>query len=207
VANDWRVTVTLREQDHAGRVTTALREHEVTDSARGRLGSRVAVSEDGPQLFLYAGSEDAAREAQQVVGEVLAGHGLAADGVTLERWHPVEEEWEDAGVALPQTDAERQAEHQRLEREETAESLATGHATWEVRVELPSHRAAADLARRVQAEGRPVIRRWTLLVLGANDEDDANDLAQLIRREAPAGATVQAQEIGPVLPFVVTGRL
>lgn len=206
MANDWRVTVTLREQDHAG-ITRALREHEVTDDARRRLGGRVAVSSDGPRLFLYAGSEDAARQAQQVVSGLLAAHGLAAGAIAVERWHPAAEDWEDASVALPQTSAERAAEHERLEQEETAQSLTTGHATWEVRVELPSHRQAAELARRLQAEGRPVIRRWAFLVLGANDEDDANELAQVIRQEAPPGARVQAQEIGPLLPFIVTGRL
>ena len=33
-------------------------EHEVEDDVRRRLGSRVAVSADGPRIFLYAGSEN-----------------------------------------------------------------------------------------------------------------------------------------------------
>jgi hypothetical protein len=36
---------------------------------------------------------------------------------------------------MPQTEAERQAEHQRLVDEETAESGGAGAAQWEVRVE------------------------------------------------------------------------
>jgi CRISPR/Cas system-associated endoribonuclease Cas2 len=200
VANDWRVTVTLQDAAHAGRVQESLHEHEVEDDARHRLGHRVAVSADGPSIFLYAATENAAREAEQVARELTAKRDLSAE-FALDRWHPVEEEWESSDVALPQTDEERAAEHQRLEAEETQESLATGNAQWEVRVDLPSHHAAVELADRLQAEGRTVIRRWTLLVLGANDEDDAKALAQVIKQEAPAGATVQAQELGPLLPF------
>jgi hypothetical protein len=200
VANDWRVTVTLQDAAHAGRVLESLHEHEVEDDARHRLGDRVAVSADGPSIFLYAGTENSAREAEQVARELTAKRDLSAE-FALDRWHPVEEEWESSGVALPQTDEERAAEHQRLEAEETQESLATGNAQWEVRVDLPSHHAAVELADRLRGEGRTVIRRWTLLVLGANDEDDAKALAQVIKQEAPAGATVEAQELGPLLPF------
>jgi hypothetical protein len=50
--NDWRVTVTLDDQAHAGRALQSLREHEVQDDVRRRLGHRVAVSSDGPRVFL-----------------------------------------------------------------------------------------------------------------------------------------------------------
>jgi hypothetical protein len=207
VANDWRVTVTLGDTSHVARVARSLHEHEAEEDLRRQLGGRVAVSADGPRLFLYAGTEDAARTADQVVGQVLARHELSAQSVTLQRWHPVEEEWEDASVALPQTPQQRQAEHERLEQEETQQSLATGQALWEVRAELPSHREAVALARRLEAQGRPVIRRWTLLILGANDQDDANELARAVQAEAPADATVSAQEVGPVVAFVQVGPL
>jgi hypothetical protein len=74
-----------------------------------------------------------------------------------------------------------------------------------VRVELPSHHDAAALAERLEAEGRAVIRRWKFLVLGANDEDEANDLARVIKQEAPAAASVHAEELGPLLPFAQYG--
>jgi len=204
--DDWRVTVTLHDEAHVGRALQSLREHEVEDDTRHRLGHRVAVSADGPRVFLYAGTEDAAREADRVVRQVLAGRGLGAD-FALDRWHPAEEEWQDADVPLPQSDEQRAAEHRRLEAAETQESLATGHAQFEVRVELPSHGAAVTLADRLQAEGRPVIRRWKFLVLGANDSDDARDLAEVIKQEAPADATVQVEEAGPLLPFAQYGPI
>ena len=206
MANDWRVTVTLHDEAHVGRVVESVREHEVEEDVRHRLGGRIAVSADGPSVFLYAGSENAAREADRVARELTAKHGLSAD-FALDRWHPGEEEWESADVALPQTEQDRAAEHERLEEDETRESLATGKAQFEVRVELPSHHEAVQLADRLKAEGRVVIRRWTLLVLGANDSDDADALAEHIRQEAPAGTTVEAQELGPLIPFARLGPI
>jgi hypothetical protein len=204
--DDWRVTVTLHDEAHVGRALRSLREHEVEDDVRRRLGHRVAVAADGPRMFVYAGTEGAAREADKVVRQVMAQRGLGAD-FALDRWHPVEQEWQDADVPMPQTHEELQAEHRRLEAEETRESLATGHALWEVRVELPSHHDAAALAERLQAEGRSVIRRWKFLVLGANDEDDARDLARVIKQEAPSAASVEVQETGPLLPFAQYGPI
>jgi hypothetical protein len=86
--------------------------------------------------------------------EVLAQRDIPAD-VTVHHWHPVAEEWENPDVAMPRTEAERQAEHQRLEDAETAESLATGIAQWEARAEFPSHQEAAAIA-----EVRDLLRRW-----------------------------------------------
>ena len=206
MANDWRVTVTLHDAAHAGRVLESVHERGFEDDARHRLGGRVAVGADGPSIFLYAGSENAAREADRVMRDLLAEHGVSAD-FALDRWHPAEEEWESADVALPQTEQERATEHERLEEDETRESLATGKAQFEVRVELASHREAVQLADRLKAEGRAVIRRWTLLVLGANDSDDANALADAIRQEAPADAKVEVQEWGPLLPFARLGPI
>jgi hypothetical protein len=131
------------------------------------------------------------------VREVLAQHQLSA-GFTLDRWHPLEEEWEDVSVPMPDTAEQRAAEHRRLIEAETQQSLAAGQAGWEVRVDLPSHRQAVALAERLQAEGRPVIRRWKYLVLGADNEDDASALAEAIGQEIPAKASVHTQAV----PFV-----
>ena len=153
------------------------------------------------QIFLYAGTEVAAREADRVAREVLDQQGLEAD-FALHRWHPIEEEWEDPGVAMPQTDAERQAEHQRLDDAETAESVATGVSQWAARVDFPSHREAVALARKLLGEGRAVVRRWRFLVVGASSEEDARELAEQLRREAPPDATVSAEHSGVLLPFI-----
>ena len=197
VADDWRVTVTFRDEADVQQAARSVREHEVEDDVRSRLGHRVAMSVDGPAVFLYAGTEDTAREADRVVREVLAQHQLSAE-FTLDRWHPLEEEWEDVSVPMPDTAEQRAAEHQRLVAAETRDSLAAGQAGWEVRVELLSHRQAVELAERLQAEGHPVTRRWKYLVVGANNEDDASALAEAIGQEIPAKASVRIQ----ALPFI-----
>ncbi|MFZ2043511.1 MAG: hypothetical protein WAV12_05895, partial [Trebonia sp.] len=181
MADDWRVTVAFRDEADVQRAVQSVREHEVEGDVLSGLAHRVVRSVDGPTVFLYAGTEDTAREADRVVREVLTQQQLSAE-FTLDRWHPLEEEWEDVSVPMPDTVEQRAAEHQHLVDYETEESLAAGQAGWEVRVELPSHHKAVELAERLQAEGRPVIRRWKYLVLGANNEDDARSLAEAIRQ-------------------------
>ena len=197
MADDWRVTVTFRDEADVEQAVQSVREHEVEDDVRSRLGHRVAMSVDGPTVFLYAGTEDTAREAERVVREVLAGHQLSAE-FSLDRWHPLEEDWEDASVPMPDTAEQRASEHRRLMDAETQQSLAAGQAGWEVRVELPSHHQAVELAERLQAEGRPVIRRWKYLVVGANNEDDASAFAEEIGQEVSARASVHILAV----PFV-----
>lgn len=199
-SNDWRVTISLTNPAHVDRAKRSFSEHEVEEDVRRRLGRSIAVSAGDSQIFLYAGTEVAAREAERVAREVLAQQGIEAD-FALHRWHPIEEEWEDPEVALPRTEAELQAEHQRIDEAETAESVASGVSQWEARVEFPSHREAVALANKLRGEGRAVVRRWRFLVVGATNEDDARELAEQIRREAPPDATVTAEHSGMLLPF------
>ena len=197
MADDWRVTVAFRDEADVQRAIQSVRKHEVEGDVLSGLAHRVVMSVDGPTVFLYAGTEGTAREADRVVREVLAQHQLSAE-FTLDRWHPLEEEWEDVSVPMPETAEQRAAEHQRLVDAETQDSLAAGQAGWEVHVELPSHRQAVELAERLQAEGRPVIRRWKYLVLGANNEDDASALVEAIGQEIPAKASVHVQAVASI---------
>jgi hypothetical protein len=200
-SNDWRVTISLPDQAHVEPAQRSFSEHQVEEDVHQRLGRNIAVGAGDSQIFLYAGTEIAAREAERVARDALAQRGIQAD-FALHRWHPIEEAWESPDVAMPQTEAERNAEHERLEQEETAESLATGIAQWEVRVELPSHREAVALARTLRSEGRAVVRRWRFLVVGANNEDQARELAELVRREAPPDATVRVERSDALVPFM-----
>jgi hypothetical protein len=199
-SNDWRVTISLTSPALAEQAHQAFSGHEVPEDVRRRLGRSIATGAGDSQIFLYAGTEIAAREAERVAHEVLGQHGIQAQ-FALHRWHPVEEEWEDPDVAMPQTEAERRAEHQRLEDAETAESLAAG-AQWQARAEFGSHHDAVALAGRLRDEGRTVVRRWKFLIVGANNEDDARELAEHIKREAPPDATVCAEPAGVRLPFI-----
>jgi len=200
-SNDWRVTISLTDPAQLEQARQSFSAHEVEEDVRRQLGGSVAIGAGDSQVFLYAGTENAARDAERVARDVLASQGIHAE-FALHRWHPIEEQWEDPDVALPRTEAERQAEHQRLEDAETAESLATGAAQWEARVEFPSRHEAVALADKLRSEGRTVIQRWKFLVVGANNEDDARELAEQIRREAPPDATVRAEAAGMRLPFI-----
>jgi hypothetical protein len=202
-SNDWRVTVRLHDGGRAGHAAASVGAHQVEREVHQRLGARVVVGADGgDELFLYTHSQDAAAAAQQSVADVLASHDIQADYAT-DRWHPIAEEWEPAGAALPGTAAAADAERKELDAEETAESLAAGIALFEVRVQLPHHRDAVALAERLTAEHYPVVRRWRFLVAGANNADQAEEFAAKIRREAPAGAVVTTEEVGPDRPYTV----
>jgi hypothetical protein len=190
MSDDWRVTATFSEHG-AGRVLERLREHVVKREARERLGSHIAVSADGDNVFLYADTAEAAREAENIVRELVADEGLSAI-TKLDRWHELAEEWEDATVPLPQTDAERAAEHERREQDETRDSQESGLAAWEVRVELASREDAVEFESRLKSEGRATVRVAHFVFVGANNEDEAHELAKLIEQEAPKGSKVQA---------------
>jgi len=200
-STDWRVTISLTGQAHVEQARQSISEQEVEQDVRQKLGRNIVVGAGDSEIFLYAGTELAATEAEQTAREVLGQLGIGAE-FALHRWHPIEEEWQSPDVAMPQTEAERQAEHQRLEDAETADSVAAGSAGWQARVELESHREAVALAHKLQGEGHPVVRRWKFLVAGANNEDDAQALAEHIRQEAPPGATVVAEPAGVRLPFI-----
>jgi hypothetical protein len=199
VAEDWRVAFTLRPEEH-GLIAGALQglhERAVEHDAAQRLGDRIAVSRDDEHLFLYADSEAAAREARTVVSELLGEHGLAAEGEpAVERWHPVEQRWEDASVALPANVDEVREEHERREADEAAEAQASGFATWEVRVEFASHEEAEAFADRLERDGLPVVRRAAFLLVGANDQDEARALARWLHDELPPAAEVLVEPGG-----------
>jgi hypothetical protein len=199
--DDWRVTISLADQAQVEQAQRGLSQHEVEEDVRRQLGRTIIVGAGDSQIFLYAGTEIAATEAERVARDVLAQHDIQAE-FALHRWHPIEEQWESPDVAMPRTGAERQAEHQRLEDSETAESLAAGIGRWQARVEFPSHREAVALARKLEGEGLAVTRRWKFLIVAADNEDDVRKLAAQLKREAPPDAVVRVEEPGVGGPFI-----
>jgi hypothetical protein len=209
MADDWRVIADFDEEGDGTQFTEWLAALRLEGQERDRLGDRVAVSRDGPRVFLYTDSEERARG----VLETVESEERSAR-IVLERWHPAAAEWRDASVPLPQSEAEVEAEHQRLQQREAAESLETGWAQWEVRIELQTHEETVALAERLEAEGSPVVRRHTFLLVGALNEDDARALAQRLESEVPAGARIEVEpgggmvwEVAPQNPFAVFGGL
>ena len=153
MAEDFRLTVTFPD-DSGTDLAASLSEHELEDEARKKLGAGISVSADGPNVFLYADTRDAADGAKGIVETILEKEGAKA-AITLARWHPLAEEWEPVDAPMPQTAAEREAEHEKLEAQDTADSLTSGYAEWEVLVALPSHGDAVELAERLEYDGHP----------------------------------------------------
>jgi hypothetical protein len=214
VADDFRLAITLDASGDGFSFAESMRELSLERDARKRLGDRVAVSADGPNVFVYTDTEDAAREAQRAIGPLLAEHGLTDSAVALTRWHPAEERWESISQPLPSTPEERAAEHAVEEADEAAETAEQGFAEWEVRVELPTHSDTVRFAEQLEAEGIPVVRRWKFLLVGAATEDDAEAAAARIAKEAPEGSKVHAEisggavwKVGEPFPFALFGGL
>jgi hypothetical protein len=212
MAEDWRVTVTLADES-ARSLATRLEEHDLEQPGRAALGGRVAISADPTHVFLYANTRAAAAEAERVVASLLEGDGRTAT-FALDRWHPLEEEWEPGDVPLPVDEADRRREQERLEEQDAVDSAESGRAAWEVRLDLPSHRDAVEVAERLEAEGLRPTRRWTFLLVGAPDREEAAALATRLRAEAPPGTKLAVQPGGEMLwegwqrrPFAWLGDL
>jgi len=188
-SDDWRVTLSVSPAEQSSALG------QVEDEIRRQVGRGIAVGAGDAQIYLYADTQTAAGDAERIARDVLAAHGMTAE-TAVHRWHPIEERWETSDVPLPQTKAEREAEHQRLVDDEAADAQATGLDQWDVRADLGSHRQAVALARKLEGEGRAVVRRWKFLIVGAADEDEARELAGRIRQEAPPGATVTVERAG-----------
>jgi hypothetical protein len=213
MADDFRLTVDLDDEGDGTELVEWLAAVRLEAQDRERFGDRVVVSRDGARVFLYADTEEALREAERVVRAQLADRD-APGRFLLERWHPVEQVWKDATEPLPEDEEELEAERARQQAREAAHSRETGHAEWEVRVELPTHEATAALADRLESEGIRVVRRWTFLLAGAANEDEAVALAERLRADLPAAARIEVEpgggmvwEIMPQNPFAFFGGL
>jgi hypothetical protein len=192
--DDWRVEIELDDDEHGYSLAERLRALDLDDDVRRRLGSRAIVTRDGSKLFVYTRTGTEAGEAARVVHELLNSDRLTAD-VRTTRWHPVEEAWEDATVALPSTEAEEDLERDRQERRERSEVAAGGDYDWHVYVHTHDRGAAEALEQRLRDEGLNVERRWSYVTIAALTDDQANEIASRIRGELP-GAEI---EIKPTL--------
>ena len=213
MGDDWRLRVELQEESHAGELTELIGS-ELEHDLEQTYNDRVIVSRDGAEIFLYAGTRDQVTKAEKLIHSLATEHGWHVESRELQRWHPLAERWEDPDKPLPSSDAERETEHSELIRSEDDESRSEGFPEWEVRVQCASHHDAKQLAARLNDEGIPNLRRWTYLLVGAEDEDGARQLADRIQQEAPSGATATvevsgravleiASDAGRINPFVV----
>jgi FMN phosphatase YigB (HAD superfamily) len=205
VADDFRIVVEFEEDRHGLHFGRLLGERKFEQDVRGQLGDGVLVTRDGSHVFLYTASREQAEAAEKTARQVLAENQMHAGMSPILRWHRAEERWEDASESLPQTSAEKNAEHERWEEQQAEEAQALGHAEWEVRVDLPSHRDAVAFAEQLEAEGiTPITRRWKYILIGTANDDDARELAERLGAEAPRGASVTA-EPSATIEYEVTG--
>ena len=194
MTDDWRIRIELPEEHHAesllGRLGLDLGSDEAKRLARELEGRRLAVSQDGNELFVYASSPAEAEQARQIVEAELAEEGLKAKVSGPEHWLEDEERW--TGEPPQET-----WEDEELER---------GYAPWEVRVEAESLGEAHDLAEQLRAEGFDVSRTFTYVIAGTKDRQQAVELARRVHgRVEPGGELVY--EVEPQNPFAVFGGL
>ncbi|MDW8338166.1 MAG: hypothetical protein RMM28_03395 [Thermoleophilia bacterium] len=173
---DFRVEATLPTEEEA----EALRD-DLRAGALGVVGLAGAMAtRDGRTVFLYADTEDQAREAEGLVRRLAPGAA-----VELTRWHPIEEAWKDVALPLPATPQEEAAERAAHEAAEREEAAREGDVDWHVVCHLPARGAAIELARELAEEAVSVRRRWRYLVVGVLTEERAQDLAERIVAEHP----------------------
>ncbi len=209
--DEWRLALTAG--GGGGEMVERLSSRELEHDLDDAFGDTVIVSAEGDTVYLYAGSRAQAERAAALVARLADQHGWKV-GSELRRWHPVAEEWEDPDAPLPADASAQAAEHEEAVEVEREEVEASGEPRFEVRVDLDSHGEAAEFAKRLQAEGVPVVRRWKYMVIGATDEDSAKQLAERLRREAPEGSEVTVEGSGrvaweerPPNPFAIFGGL
>lgn len=193
MADEWRVEVELGDEQHHLTLGERLRSLDLDDEARERLGDRVIVTRDGGHMFFYAGSEQAALEAERVARELVAAEGLSGE-ISVTRWDEADEAWEDASGA-PGPSADKRDFEERW-----------SEPDWEVRIDLPGLRDTLELAAKLADEGLDVRRRWRHVLVGAQTENEAGELAKRLESEAPVGAEVHVEPSGVPHPvFVFAG--
>jgi rhodanese-related sulfurtransferase len=190
--DDWRIRIELPDEavaeDLLGRL--GLRQSDAEELADDLREQRLAVSQDGDTVFVYAASGMQAEQAARIVESELEDQGLTPARFVTERWLRDEERWDDEPE---QPDVEE-------------ELLQRGYAPWEVRVEAGSLREAHDLAEQLRSEGYDVSRTFTYVIAGTTSREEAVELARRVHGEVEPGGEL-VYEVQPLNPFAVFGGL
>jgi hypothetical protein len=190
--DDWRLQIDFADEGFADHLHDRLDAEELEHDLSDAFQDRVIVSRNGTTIFLYAGDREQAEKARKLVERLIQEDNEKVE-VDFTRWHPEAEEWHPADEPLPDGAEAAAAEHAARAAHERQESEEDGYPQWEVRIDLPSHEDAKELVERLRAEGIPTVHRWKYVLVGANDEDTANQLAERIRNEAPPGSNLAVE--------------
>jgi ribosomal protein L12E/L44/L45/RPP1/RPP2 len=190
--DDWRLQIDFIAESAADAVRDQLDAEELEHDLSEAFQDRVIVSNNGTTIFLYAGDKTQAERARGLV-ERLCEEDDEEVVIDFRRWHPIAEDWKPAAEPLPDDPAEERAERQEAIERELKETEERGYPEFEVRIDLPSRGEAKRFAEVLRADNLQVVRRWKYLLVGAIDEEHAEELVARIRDEAPPGSRVAAQ--------------
>lgn len=211
--DDWRLRVDVHDEGVARRLSGMLTAEELEHDLERSFHDRVVVSVDGAEVFCYTGTREQAEAAEEVIRKLGAEHGWDLD-IELSHWHPTAEEWQDPDAPLPTGDAAAEQEREERVADERTESAQQGYPDYEVRVQCHSRHQAGELSDRLEQEGIANVHRWSYVLIGAADEDSAEQLAGRIRSEVPDGTTVAVEtnqraiyDHLPRSPFIFLGGL
>jgi hypothetical protein len=190
--DDWRIRIELPDEDGARGVLErlGLARSDADELAHELRDERLAVSQDGNTVFVYAASGILAEQASRIVERELQGEGFTPTRLVTERWLADEERWSDEA---PRPDIEE-------------DLLRRGYAPWEVRVECKTLQEAHDLAEQLRSEGYGVSRTFTYVIAGTENRDQAVELARRIHGEVEPGGEL-VYEVQPRNPFAIFGGL
>jgi hypothetical protein len=190
--DDYRIKVEVGEDNAPGLLERLGLElgGEAAELARELEKRRLAVSHDGDDVFVYAGTRAEAERARSVIQAVLNDLGIAANTGPVERWLHDEERWD----------------HEPPDETWEEEELEHGHAPWEVRVQARSLDEARALEEQLESEGYSVVRLFDNLVIGTASREDAEALAARVHGEVEPGGALVWETI-PGNPFAVFGGL
>jgi hypothetical protein len=189
--DDWRLRVDLDEDAAGGLLSQlGLLGSEARDLARDLQDQRLAVTQDGSTIFVYADSSLQLENARKVIEAELRGLSLSPRRIVPEHWLADELRWDDEPLGHFAED----------------EALAEGYAPWEVRIPCRSHDAARELADRLEAEGYGVVRRWSYVIAGTATRDEAQELAARLHGEVEPGGELVWETV-PGNPFAIFGGI
>ena len=191
--DDWRIRIDL-EEEHAEGLLERLgldRGSEAHKLAEELEGRRLVVSRDDDTIFVYAGSSAAAERARDIIEAELRETGAQGRVGPIEHWLADEDRWDDEAP-------------QGFEAEQ--EVLKEGLSPWEVRLEAASPEEAETLTAKLAADGYSVVRRYRFVLVGADSEVAARELANRLHGEAEASGELVYETL-PQNPFVIFGGL